>query len=124
MTNILDIRESDLINYKGQRVGFHDKILLDKEGKPTAKTKLYIYITNGEDRYSIYNQPAKEKKIIDNFGNVTFIHEKELYRRAYEAYLKRKEALNNNIMPDSLFKSAAKSSEKKEAPKASSSKSK
>jgi len=85
---ILDINnaQEQLVSYGGnQLVGFYDGY---KAGEPV----LYIYIKNNADRFSIVRRRAGERKVKGQFGDLSFMPETTLYKRAYDRYLELKAA--------------------------------
>lgn len=93
-------------NYKGIAVAFYDgfkaTVVTEEDGskKTVDKPVLYIHIRILEDRYTVIQRRAKER-----FVNGQLVHEKTLYRRAYEKYLKVKDAKLENksgVLEDNL----------------------
>lgn len=85
-TFIMDINnpQEQLISYGKQQIGFYDGY---KAGKPA----LYIYIRNNNDKFTVVKRRAGEKRVMIN-GDLQPVEETKLYARAYDKYLKIKEA--------------------------------
>jgi len=96
MTNqnlVRDITDpaNQLVSYGSQQIGFYDGF---KPGKIDPRTgeltssenhELYIYINNGNDKFTVVRRKVKEIRV----GN-RFIKEEEAYARAYQKYLNLK----------------------------------
>lgn len=105
---VTDLKPQQLILTKSgsQKVGFYDKIceidvIKDDKGRIISSKKvpkLYIHIEIPSDPTTVVDRPAKEQRIIDinNDHEVKYVHETELYSRAYEKYLEAKNSNESN----------------------------
>ena len=91
MTDLVKLTESEAENYNGNKIFFEEKFKELKDG--TKKIVLYTNIISGNNRNTHYCQPTKERKIITPEKEVIFRDEKELFKRAYDKFLAKKEAL-------------------------------
>jgi len=91
MTDLVKMTEHEGVAYGSNKVFFEERIKTDKNGKETVV--VYTNIKSGNDRYAHYCQPTKERKIITPEKEVVFVDEKDLYKRAYDKFLAKKEAL-------------------------------
>ena len=91
MTDLIKMTESEAERYGDNKVFFEEKKKELKNGE--KKVVLYTNIICGNDRNTHYCQPTKERKVITPEKEVIFRDEKDLYKRAYDRFLAKKEAL-------------------------------
>ena len=83
MTNlILNVSPNQLISDQNLMIAF-----FDKKNEVTKEYDLWVHIAIPNDPGTIVIRKAIERVIYDRSGDKTFVHEKDLYKKAYKKYL-------------------------------------
>lgn len=87
MSDIVQFSNDLLVPFGKNLVAFFEKpIVIQGVEKP----RLYIYIKNNEDLYTVYQQPAKKVLYRNPDGSSMMVEQTKLYKKAYDIFLAKK----------------------------------
>jgi hypothetical protein len=97
MTNLVALENHNIVAKGKLLIGFYDKVVEKKvKNKGTGvydvkkETVLFVNIVNGNDKHSVIDRKAGERKHINRYGEVHYVDETKLYAEAYGKYIAAK----------------------------------